>query len=192
MTARAAWVNVHGRHEVQVLTWLIAICASGSVLSAALRASGLRVNLSPSLPRGVYHAWPVVHGVSFRRGTIVLVCLPQRIAAFGRARGYLPAGDCPDGSAPIGKRVFAIAGDTVTITSTGLMRAGAVELHSRALALDAAGRQLAGVPRGRYPVATDELWLVSSYSDRSWDSRYYGPVAVSTVIGVLAPLWTSR
>ena len=72
------------------------------------------------------------------------------------------------------------------------MRAGVVEVHTRALALDASGRLLAGTPRGRYPVATDELWLVSSYSDRSWDSRYYGPVAAGTVIGVLAPLWTSR
>jgi conjugative transfer signal peptidase TraF len=192
VTARVAWAGVHGRHGVRVLVGLIAICATGSVLSAALHASGLRVNLSPSMPRGVYRARPVAHGVSFRRGTIVLVCLPQRIAAFGRARGYLPTGDCPGGSAPIGKPVFAIAGDTVTITSTGLKRAGAVEPHTHVLTLDATGRLLAGVPRGRYRVATDELWLVSSYSDRSWDSRYYGPVAVSTVIGVLAPLWTSR
>ncbi len=160
--------------------------------ATVLRVAGVRVNLSPSMPRGVYHARPVAHGVSFRRGTIVLVCLPRRIAAVGRARGYLPPGDCPDGSAPIGKPVFAVAGDTVTVTSTGLMRAGAVEPHSRALALDATGRLLAGTPRGRYRVAMDELWLVSSYSDRSWDSRYYGPVTVGAVIGVLAPLWTSR
>jgi conjugative transfer signal peptidase TraF len=144
------------------------------------------------MPRGLYHAHPLPHGVPLHRGTIVLVCLPPRIAAFGRARGYLPVGDCPDGSAPIGKPAFAIAGDTVTVTPAGLLRVGVVEPRTRALARDATGRLLAGMPRGPYPVGTDELWLVSSYSDRSWDSRYFGPVTISAVIGGLVPIWTSR
>jgi len=37
---------------------------------------------------------------------------------------------------------------------------------------------------------TQELFLLSSYSPFSFDSRYFGPVKRAAVIGQAIPLWT--
>jgi len=126
------------------------------------------------------------------RGALVLVCLPPEVAAFARARGYVPQGGaCPGSVVPIGKPVVAIAGDTVAVTPTGLMVNGAPVPNSRALVTDRKGRPLPRPPGGRYLVGQDELWVLSSYSRLSFDSRYFGAVRVSEVRTRLRPLWTA-
>ena len=57
-------------------------------LLGACGLAGLRLNLTGSLPIGLYRvsrAAPV-------REAIVLACLPPAVAAFARTRGYLPRG----------------------------------------------------------------------------------------------------
>src|SRR5258708_39776671 len=102
MTARRA----RGSRAV----WLV---GSSVALLTAGRLAGLRLNLTGSLPVGLYvaaRAAPV-------RGALVLVCLPSEVAAFARARGYVPRGGaCPGGIVPIGKPIVAMPGDTVTVT----------------------------------------------------------------------------
>jgi type IV secretory pathway protease TraF len=85
--------------------------------------------------------------------------------------------------------VFAIGGDTITIDSSGLELDGNPVSRTEPLRQDSDGRQLPRVPDGRYVVQPGEVWLVSTYSPRSWDSRYFGPVPVSAIISVLSPLW---
>jgi type IV secretory pathway protease TraF len=41
---------------------------------------------------------------------------------------------------------------------------------------------------GRYIVGSGEIWLVSSYSPRSFDSRYFGPVKVGRVVATVRPV----
>ena len=57
-------------------------------------------------------------------------------------------------------------------------------------ARDGAGRPLPGIPAGTYAVAPGQVWLISSYSPRSFDSRYLGPVPISSIRGTVKPLWT--
>jgi type IV secretory pathway protease TraF len=45
------------------------------------------------------------------------------------------------------------------------------------------------VPDGRYVIPPGEVWLVSTFSPRSWDSRYFGPVPASAIVSALTPLW---
>jgi conjugative transfer signal peptidase TraF len=123
----------------------------------------------------------LMRGPIMRRG-IVLVCLPPPTAAFARSRGFVPKGSCADGSAPIGKTVAAIYGDTVEIGSTGIAVNGHRLPNSRPLSVDAKKRSLQAFAPGRYVVGRDDMWLVSSYSARSFDSRYFGPVNIARIV----------
>jgi conjugative transfer signal peptidase TraF len=126
------------------------------------------------------------------RGTIVLACLPPEVAAFARERGYVPSGGaCAGGVVPIGKAVVAIAGDTVMVTASGLLVNGASIPNSRALATDRKGRPLPQLPAGRHIVGPGTVWVLSSYSPFSFDSRYFGAIKASDVRGRLQPLWTA-
>jgi conjugative transfer signal peptidase TraF len=167
------------------------LCCLVCLLGAAASSLGyLRVNLSPSIPIGLYVATPA-RGQPLRPGALALLCLPPRLAAFGRARKYLPRGSCASGIAPVGKPIFAVAGDTVEVRGGILVRNGVSFPGSRCLSVDAAGRPLHSVPDGTYLALRGTLWVLSASSPRSWDSRYYGPVPASGVQAVLHPLWVA-
>jgi conjugative transfer signal peptidase TraF len=173
-----------GAGGLRVIAWL----ASPVLLLVVGWLSGLRLNLSSSLPAGLY----VTSASLPVRGALVLTCLPGAVAAFARARGYVPRGEeCPNGVAPIGKPVAAIAGDTVAVTPAGLVVNGVAVPNSRALATDRQGRPLARVRVARYVVESGTIWIVSSYSRFSFDSRYFGPIEVRQVRATLQPLWTA-
>jgi conjugative transfer signal peptidase TraF len=146
----------------------------------ALHAYGLSVNVTESMPLGLYHVERLRPPVA--RGTIVQACLPTAIAAVGRARGYLLAGSCSDGSAPVLKIVAARAGDRVEVLDRQIRVNGAPLPGSATAASDSRGRQLAHVARGTYLLARDQLWFWTP-NPVSWDSRYYGPVADRQVLG---------
>jgi conjugative transfer signal peptidase TraF len=100
-------------------------------------------------------------------------------------------GACPGGALPVGKPVAARRGDTVAVTPAGLCVDGVAVPNSRALAADRQGRPLPQLAVGRYVVGPGELWLVSSYSRWSFDSRYFGPVATSDLRATVRALWTA-
>ena len=162
-------------------------CALGLIaLVGAARLSGLRLNLTRSLPVGLYR---VTQGPAVR-GAIVLVCLPPTLAEVARERGYVPhGGSCPGGVMPVGKPVFAVAGDTVTVTPAGLQVNGVPAVNSKALASDRHGRSLPQMSTGRYVVRPGELWLLSEYSRFSFDSRYFGAVQAAAVRARVEFLW---
>lgn len=150
------------------------------------QAFPLRVATGDSLPKGLY--WTTE--LSLTRGSIVLVCLPIETATLGRVRGYLKSGSCPGGARPIGKPVGAIAGDFISLGDGGIRVNGVwISDHDPSEA-DAQGRRLAPIPDGVYEVASGEVWLISNHHPRSWDSRYFGPVAIDMVLGELRPLWS--
>ncbi len=170
--------------------WPASVWLSGGLACLwALYMAPLRLNLSSSIPVGWYLAREIGMERSVHRGTLVTACLPAAIASWGRARGYLHRGSCTDGTAPVGKSIFALAGDTVTVRSSGLSLNGKATPGTVALPQDSKGRPLGRVPDGRYAVRPGEVWLISTYSPRSWDSRYIGPVPASTLVSALRPLW---
>jgi conjugative transfer signal peptidase TraF len=146
--------------------------------------AGVRLNLTSSLPAGLY----LVTRRAPTRGTIVLVCLPSEVATFARIQGYVPRGACPAWTAPVGKTVLAVPGDTVAVLPGGLQVDGAPVPTSLAQASDSHGRPLPSLSLGRYAVRGGELWLVGRHS-LSFDSRYFGPVASSGVLAVIRPVW---
>jgi conjugative transfer signal peptidase TraF len=171
--------------------WIASRLGGPVLLVLGCWVGGLRVNLTGSLPVGLY-AVVATHEAP-TRGALVLVCLSRAVADFARDRGYVPRGGlCPGGVMPVGKPVFAVPGDTVTVTADGLFLDGTLASNSRPLSADRRGRPLAGVRNGRYVVGPAELWVVSQYSASSFDSRYFGPVPLSSVRGRVRVLWTWR
>jgi len=157
------------------------------LLTAAWRV-GVRLNLTGSLPVGLYLE---TAGVT-TRGSLVLTCLPLPVASFAQARGYVPRGPCPGGAAPVGKLVVAVTGDTVVVGATGVEVNRRTIPNSQPLARDSRGRPLPSAPLGRHVVRSGQLWLVSPYSPLSFDSRYFGPVGVRSVLTLARPLWTAE
>jgi conjugative transfer signal peptidase TraF len=177
-----------GNRSARVLSlagWLGSLAAVAWALSAA----GIWLNLSPSMPLGLYRSHHPAAGEKTFPGALVAVCLPTPLARWGRVRGYLIRGRCGSGTAPVGKPVFAVAGDTVSVGPDGLSRNRALAPNTSALRLDRAGRPLWQFPSGTYRVTTGQLWVVSTHTPLSWDSRYYGPVPGDDVVAVLRPIW---
>lgn len=170
MTSLRVMGPATGLLAVVVVTWL----------------AGLRVNLSGSMPVGLYR---ITRGPP-AKGVTVLACLPESVAVFARTREYVPSGRCPGAAAPIGKVVLAMPGDSVEVTDSGLIVNGRPVQNTKPLAVDGAGRPLPRFPDGTYVVAGDEVWLYSPYSKRSFDSRYFGPLPLGSVLNRVLPLWT--
>ncbi|MFG9343922.1 S26 family signal peptidase [Pseudomonas aeruginosa] len=142
-------------------------------------------NPSDSVPVGWYCVDPLDHRpVSLPRplsvGSIVLTRLPADAAALAAQRGYLPA------HVPLLKRVGAVAPQHVCIVA-GQVRIDGVPVAA-ALPADRLGRPLPSWQHCR-PLAEGELFLLSVTNPASFDSRYFGPVSASAVIGVAHPVW---
>ena len=113
-------------------------------------------------------------------GSIVLVPLPAEAAKLAAQRGYLPT------RVPLLKRVGAVAPQHVCIVDA-LAWIDGVPMAT-ILAADRLGRALPSWQQCRR-LRPDELFLLSVTNPASYDSRYFGPVSASTVIGIAHPIW---
>ncbi len=142
-------------------------------------------NPSDSVAVGWYRVDPLDHRpASLPRplsvGSIVLVPLPDRAATLAAQRGYLPT------RVPLLKRVGAVAPQHVCIVARQVRIDGVPA--AAALPVDRLGRPLPSWQHCR-PLAEGELFLLSVTNPASFDSRYFGPVSASAVIGVAHPVW---
>lgn len=142
-------------------------------------------NPSDSVPVGWYHVHPLDHRAgSLPRplsvGSIVLVPLPAEAATLAAQRGYLPT------RVPLLKRVGAVAPQEVCLAG-GSARIDGVP-SAAVLRVDRLGRSLPSWPQCRR-LRPGELFLLSTTNPASFDSRYFGPVSASAVIGVAHLVW---
>ena len=144
---------------------------------------GLRLNDSPSLPVGLYMV------TSDGAATLVEFCPAEPYASLATARGYREQGNCPDGGAPLMKPIAARCGDTVELSTRGITVNGKTLPNSAPLSIDTNRRPLEHWPFGTYTVRQD-VWVISSYNRRSFDSRYFGPVPTNSIRDRLRPVFT--
>ena len=142
-------------------------------------------NPSDSVAVGWYRVDPLGHGTgSLPRplsvGSIVLTTLPPDAAALAAQRGYLPA------RVPLLKRVGAVAPQHVCVFDALVWIDGVPVAAVRPA--DRLGRPLSSWPQCRR-LRPGELFLLSAANPASFDSRYFGPVSASTVIGIAHPVW---
>ena len=169
------------------------------IVLAALSASGLAAltwasfvhpaalvvyNPSNSVPVGWYRIEPIqTPADSLPRpmsvGSIVLARLPADAAVLAAQRGYLPS------RIPLLKRVGAVAPQHVCIVD-GSVRIDGVPVAA-VLPADRMGRPLSPWSQCRV-LAEGELFLLSATNPASFDSRYFGPIAASHVLGIAHPI----
>ncbi len=145
----------------------------------------LTYNPSDSVAVGWYRIDPLDHRAGslpspLPVNSIVLVPLPDKAAALAAQRGYLPT------RVPLLKRVGAIAPQEVCING-GIVRIDGVP-SAAVLRADRLDRLLPSWQQCRR-LEPGELFLLSVTNAASFDSRYFGPVSASTVIGVAHPVW---
>ena len=145
---------------------------------------GVRLNLSESLPLGLY----VV--TRSTNANLVEFCPDGQAAQLSRERDYRHVGTCPDGRTPLLKPVVARAGDFVEVSSHGIAVNGRLLPNTAPKRCDSRGRPLRAWPLGTYTVPSGYVWVASAYNPASFDSRYYGPIALALVRHSLRPLWT--
>lgn len=169
--------------------------AAGAPLVAPILAFwllNLRIAFIGSACRpGIYRTTALQARSALVRGELVLVCLPEDLARFALERGYLARGaGCGDDIEPVGKRIGALAGDTVALAPDYVAVNGQPFSNSASRTRDSHGRDVPHVAFGTYPVKNGEVWLFGEADPRSWDSRYFGPVPTQGVRAELKPVIT--
>lgn len=158
---------------------VIGPCLAGvmiGLMALAPRAPCLVWNVTASAPEGLYRLqWAFPWGA----GDLVAVRPPAGLATWLDAQGYVPSGVL------LIKRAAALAparvcrlGDLITINSAPVATAREVDRFGRALPVWAGCRIL----------TRDEVFLLND-AEGSLDSRYFGPVSRSGVVGPVTPVW---
>jgi conjugative transfer signal peptidase TraF len=176
-------MTVNGRFKDNVLRWVLTPIWILLALIGVLGLSGMRINLTDSLPRGLYLITDDLNA------TLVEFCPQGIFSALSVQRGYRPGGICPDREAPLIKPVIARPGDTVVVSAEGISVNGRQLPNTKARLYDSTGRPLGAWPSGVYSVAPATVWVASTYHPNSFDSRYFGPISVSIIRHRLRPLW---
>ncbi len=165
--------------------WPLLLVLASLGTAAAMVSFDLSFPLSGSMPLGLYRA--ISGPVS--RGSVVRFCVPEEAAKMARQRGYLGPGLCPGGVEELAKFVIAISSDEVVARRESIIVNGVEIAGSEALQVDSSGRVLPRVKGGSYVVGKDEIWVISIVHPRSFDSRYFGPIPLSSVTQRLQPVF---
>jgi conjugative transfer signal peptidase TraF len=137
-------------------------------------------NASNSVPIGLYRVQATTRLVVTE---LVAVQPPDLLAAFLDLNGYLPIG------VPMLKRVLALPGQTVCRNGLKI----AVDGVDVGEARDRDGRNRPlPVWHGCRVIADGDVFVMNWQSADSLDSRYFGPLPASAVIGRAVPVWTDE
>jgi len=157
--------------RVTVPLAITALCAATLYQIVSPVTPRLIYNPSPSAPVGWYRLEPIR---PLKKDDLVAAFAPSKAQNLAIERRYLP----PD--IPIIKTVWAVSGDEICHTDgqvfTGRRPPLLVLLH------DSLGRKMPSLS-GCYVIPDNEVFLVSSDVQTSFDSRYFGPVPVSNILG---------
>ncbi len=144
-----------------------------------------------SLPDGI--AW-FEPGVPVTRGQIAQECLPPALATYALEHGILPQrkdSPCPGQAMMLGKIVAAVAGDEVSVSSSGVSVNGRLWPMSTIKNVAADGHRVdLRLRDGAFRVPRGEVLLLG-WSPDSWDGRYWGPVPVASIRGRIIPIVTN-
>lgn len=134
-------------------------------------------NASASAPTGLYRLQQDDHPAV---GELVAIVPPPDTARLMATRHYLPEG------VPLLKRVAALSGQRVCRHGAHVTIDG--KPVGMALSHDRLGRALP-LWRGCRVVPAGALFLINAPAD-SFDSRYFGPIAASGLVGRALPIFT--
>lgn len=167
----------------RLLSFLFSFCVCTAVVLYVLYEIGLRINITPSLPRGLY----LIDTATPVRGDYVTFCLEKSIwTDLASTRGYLAPGSCPSGLRPLLKQLAGMPGDNIIMTDEGIIvssAAKAVCWPAPIRKFDVKGRPL---PKRPFTDSTipKGMALVMAGHPGSFDSRIFGLVPLSSLTRV--------
>jgi conjugative transfer signal peptidase TraF len=174
----------NGNRKTVTAILLAAALAVGTPCLAGF-LGGYRINLTASEPLGLWRVLPVRHPIS--AGDLVFICPPDNASMrAARERGYLHSGPCDGGFAPLIKTVIAVAGQTVEVDHEVRVD-GRLIAHSAISKADGRGRLLLPYAGGTMP---EDFVFVHSSFFASYDSRYFGPIPASGILGLAQEVLT--
>lgn len=163
------------------MTILAMLAGTALVVAPAWSRPDIRFvwNASASVPVGLYR---IVPADRLDVTDLAVVMPPDELAGFLDRRGYLPRG------LPLLKRVLALSGTTVCRSGADITAYGAT--YGQARARDTRGRALP-VWQGCRTLRAGEAFFMNWDSVDSFDSRYFGPLPLTTVVDRALPVWTT-
>lgn len=160
------------------------------LLGVDMYAGGYRLNITPSLPLGVYQ----LTGADPKLGDTVLFCLESApFVRVSQERGYLGGSrwgsPCPGGLLPLGKQLYALPGDNIGIKADGSISInGRVIAGSAARRRDSRGRPIPAPLLQAGIVPPGRALALALRNPGSFDGRYFG---LTSLVGmqVVRPVW---
>ena len=165
----------------------VMICWTLMFLALALYGCGARINTTRSIPVGLY--WTTKDPIV--TGAYVMFCPPE-VEVFHEAknRGYIDTGLCPGHYGYMMKQVMGTKNDTVNVTNEGVRVNNTLLPLSVPLNADSSGRALPRYQTNHYVLDDTQVLLMSDVNERSFDSRYFGPIRQSQIVTVIKPIIT--
>jgi conjugative transfer signal peptidase TraF len=158
-----------------------------TLLSLAAYGAGYRINLTPSVPRGLWKIGEFNTQLEQpQKDDYVTVALDGNPGyQLAIERGYLVS------PMHMLKRIVGVEGDFVSydVYEKSVMVNGGYILMTEVLSQDTEGLPMPSAPFPTW-IGNRQVWL-SSENIRGYDSRYFGPVS-SDVLRKATPVWVFR
>jgi conjugative transfer signal peptidase TraF len=161
---------------------------SAALLAAltGLYQAGYRYNSTPSYPIGIYKVDAA--DLEVQRGRLILICPPDtKFFRKANAKGYVAKGFCPNGYEPLIKKIAGVPGDHIVVDGFVFIN-GKKQPKSKVYNIDPQGYKLVHTPKKEYHLGNDQIFLLSDFNDKSFDSRYFGPVSANLIQGTITPV----
>ena len=143
---------------------------------------GLRVNITTSLPKGIYR----LSSEDIERGDLVAFCLPpdNPFSSLAGERGYLGPGRCSNGLRPLLKHLVGLPGDDLQIGNDELILNGVRLVGSKRPKLDRHGRDLPPSLLNDGLIPDGHVLVLAQEHVGSFDSRHFGLISFSSLYKV--------
>jgi len=155
------------------ITAMLALCIVTAYEIANPPTPRLLYNKSASAPIGWYVLNP---DGEVTRDVIVAAFAPAEARKLAADRRYLPE------NIPLIKTVWAIGGERICSTNGVITTPNRPDIH--AVAQDSLGRRMPQI-EGCFTLTKNQVFLISTDVQTSWDSRYFGPVELHDVLGTV-------
>lgn len=150
---------------------VIALCA--------LWICGVRVNLTPSMPRGLYQ----ISCEAPAKGDLVGFCLDKDnpFSELAQERSYLGPGSCPSGLRPLIKILAGLSGDQVEPQLGGIVINGELLAGTERPETDRAGRLIPDSLLKSGFIPSGQALVLSPDHPGSFDGRHFGLIPIESL-----------
>lgn len=169
--------------------WFLSVSMMLMLVFPVIKTVGLRFNLTPSMPRGIYVMQPAAEKPE--RGDMVSFCLEPNnpFTEVAKERDYIGSGTCPSGLKPFLKTLAGLPGDKVEMSPDGIILNGSYLAGTSRPNYDSQGRLVPPSLLVDGLIPDGQALVISQQHSGSFDSRHFGLVPYESLTKV-EPVFT--